>query len=382
MRTRHYLHLCLVSVLLLWVTTSTPAQGVLPDSFARWACNGESSFNPAQPSQIASQTASSAPHDVLAEYGFVAGEQCEYTRGAEKLGVQVYRMKDPSGAYGLFSYMRSADLPHASISEHSAVGPLRALALDGNLLLDVRGSELPRREKDLKALVAAVKPHAEEGPLPSLPDEMPTIGMVERSDHYVLGPVTLNQFVPLSSGDWLGFSQGAEAESARYRTGGHELTLLLADFPTPQTAAKKLVELQKNLRVNAENPDPNSSPLFAKRSMTLLAVVYGARTKAEADALLKQVESGAEITWNEPTFQFKEPPISAMIVGTIIGTGVICMFALISGIAFGGVRIVVKRFFPDKVFDRSSHLQVLQMGLVSKPINSEDFYGVDRPAHK
>ncbi len=102
----------------------------------------------------------------------------------------MYRMKDPSGAYGLFSYMRSADLPHASISEHSAVGPLRALALDGNLLLDVRGNDLPRREKDLKALVAAVKPHAEEGPLPSLPDEMPTRGMVERSDHYVLGPVT------------------------------------------------------------------------------------------------------------------------------------------------------------------------------------------------
>jgi hypothetical protein len=378
MRMRHYLYLCLVSALLLLVTTSTPAQGVIPDSFAGWTCNGKTSFNPAQPSQIVSQTARSAPNDVLAEYGFAAGEQCEYTRGTEKLGVQVYRMKDPSGAYGLFSYMRSADLPHAAISEHSVVGPSRALALDGNLLVDVRGSDLPGREKDLKALVAAVKPHAEDGPLPSLPDEMPTIGMVERSDHYVLGPVTLNQFVPVSSGDWLGFSQGAEAESARYRTGGHEVTLLLADFPTPQTAAKKLVELQKNLRVNAENPDSNSSPLFAKRSMTLLAVVYGARTKAEADALLKQVESGAEITWNEPTFQFKEPPISAMIVGTIIGTGVICMFAVISGIAFGGVRIVVKRFFPDKVFDRSNHLQVLQMGLVSKPINSEDFYGMER----
>jgi hypothetical protein len=379
---RHYLYFCLVSVLSLLLTTCTRAQGLIPDSVAGWTCNGKTSFNPAEPSQIVSQTASSAPNDVLAEYGFVAGEQCEYTRGAEKLGVQVYRMKDPSGAYGLFSYMRGADLPHASISEHSAVGPLRALALDGNLLLDVRGSDLLRREKDLKALVAAVKPHAEEGPLPSLPDEMPTKGMVERSDHYVLGPVTLNQFVPVSSGDWLGFSQGAEAESARYRTEGHEVTLLLADFPTPQTAAKKLVELQKNFHVNAVNPDPNSSPLFAKRSMTLLAVVYGARTQAEADALLKLVESDAEITWNEPTFQFKEPPISAMIVGTIIGTGVICMFAVISGIAFGGVRIVVKRFFPDKVFDRSSHLQVLQMGLVSKPINSEDFYGMDRPPRK
>src|SRR6202050_4670792 len=159
MRMRHYISLSLAALLLSFAAISTPAQGLVPDSFAGWSCNGRSSFNPAQPSQIASQTASSAGNDVLAEYGFVAGEQCEYTRGSEKLGVQVYRMKDPSGAYGLYSYMPPADLPHASISEHSAVGPLRALALDGNLLLDVRGSELPRREKDLKALVARSAEH-------------------------------------------------------------------------------------------------------------------------------------------------------------------------------------------------------------------------------
>ncbi len=379
---RHYFYFCLASLFLFFASISTPAQGVVPDSFAGWTCNGRTSFNPAQPSQITSQTASSAGNDVLAEYGFVTGEQCEYTRASEKLGVQVYRMKDPSGAYGLYSYMRTPDLPHSALSEHSALGPSRALALDGNLLLDIRGTQLSKLEKDLKTLVAAVKTHAEEGPLPTLPDEMPAKGMVERSDHYVLGPATLYQFVPLASGDWLGFSQGAEAESARYRLEGHEVTLLLVDFPTPQTAAKRLIELQKTYHINAVNPDSNASPLFAKRSVTLLAIVYGARTRAEADALLKLVESDAEITWNEPTFQFKEPPITAMIVGTIIGTGIICMFAVISGIAFGGVRIVVKRFFPDKVFDRSSHLQVLQLGLASKPINSEDFYGLDRTPPK
>src|SRR5580704_18726740 len=149
MRMRHYLYLCLVSVFLLLVTTSTPAQGVIPDSFAGWTCNGKTSFNPAQPSQIASQTASSAPKDVLAEYGFLAGEQCEYTRGAEKLGVQIYRMKDPSGAYGLYSYMRGSDLPPGSLTDHSAVGASRGLALDGNLLLDIRGTELTKRGNDL-----------------------------------------------------------------------------------------------------------------------------------------------------------------------------------------------------------------------------------------
>ena len=382
MLTRRYISLSLAAMFLSLLAISTSAQAVIPDSFAGWSCNGRSAFDPARPSEIASQTASSVGNDVLAEYGFVAGEQCEYTRGPEKLGVQVYRMKDPSGAYGLYSYMRTADLPHGTLTDHSALGPLRALALDGNLLLDIRGNELPRREKDLKALVAAVKLHAEEGPLPSLPDEMPPEGMVDRSDHYLLGPATLYQFVPVATSDWLGFSQGAEAESARYRKEGHEVTLLLVDFPTPQTAAKKLAEMQKVFHVNGSNPDPNAPPLFAKRSMTLLAIVYGARSQAEADALLKQVESGAEITWNEPTFQFKEPPITAMIAGTIIGAGIICMFAIISGIAFGGFRLVVKRYFPDKVFDRSSHLQVLQLGLGSKPINSEDFYGLERPPRK
>src|SRR5262249_13575913 len=80
--------------------------------------------------------------------------------------------------------------------------------------------------------------------------------------------------------------------------------------------------------------------------------------------------------WNEPTFQFKEPSIEMMIVGSIIGAGTICLFAIVAGIAFGGFRLVMKRLLPDKIFDRSSHLQVLQMGLVSKPINSEDFYGI------
>ncbi len=153
------------------------------------------------------------------------------------------------------------------------------------------------------------------------------------------------------------------------------MALLIADFPTPQVAQKRLVDLQQLYHLNPKNPDANSSPLFAKRSITLLAIVSGAKTQAEADELLAQVASASEVTWNEPTFQFKEPSIGAMIVGSIIGAGVLCMFAVVAGVAFGGFRLVVKRYFPDKVFDRSSTMQVLQLGLGSKPINSDDFYG-------
>src|SRR6202044_2515129 len=72
---RHYISLSLAAILLSFAAISTSAQQVVPDSFVGWSCNGRTAFNPAQPSEIASQTASSVGNDVLAEYGFVAGEQ-------------------------------------------------------------------------------------------------------------------------------------------------------------------------------------------------------------------------------------------------------------------------------------------------------------------
>ena len=379
-------HVILLFVLLVFLAAvPASAQSILPNSFAGWNATNRSSFDGSGVPVINDDTTVPANLSVAAaqEYGFTLGEQVTYARGAdETLNVKVYRMKDPSGAYGEYSYLRAPDMSRPGPNEHSAVSADHALVLVGNLVLDIRGRELSKDANDLSALVSAVSAKAQQGPLPTLTEHLPTKGFIDRSDKYILGPVTLNQFFPVSQNDWLGFSTGAEAEVARYHVDGRELNLLIADFPTPQTAQKKLTELQQDYHVNAGSTDANGSPVFAKRSITLLAIVFGARNQAEADKLLEQVQSGAEVTWNEPTFQFKEPPLTTMIVGAIIGTGIICCFALISGIAFGGFRIVVKRFLPDKVFDRSSTMQVLQLGLGSKPINSEDFYGIERDPPK
>ena len=360
------------------------AQGILPNSFAGWSGSTTPGLNPPAIDTGDHVASMSAGQQAAArqEYGFVSGEEGTYSLGKDALQVTLYRMRDPSGAYGLYSYLRSPDMSHTALTEHSVMSREEALVLVGNLVLDIHGSDLTKAAGDLNALVNAVSAKAQQGPLPTLTEHLPTKGFIERSDKYILGPVTLNQFFPVSQNDWLGFSTGAEAEVARYHVDGRELNLLIADFPTPQTAQKKLAELQQDYHVNAGSTDANGSPVFAKRSITLLAIVFGARDQAEADKLLEQVQSGAEVTWNEPTFQFKEPPLTTMIVGAIIGTGIICCFALISGIAFGGFRIVVKRFLPDKVFDRSSSMQVLQLGLGSKPINSEDFYGIERKLPK
>ena len=364
------------------------AQGILPGSIAGWSGNVQAALAPPvlPAGDSAGAKVTALQEAARREYGFVSGENADYKRGSEEMRVNLYKMKDPSGAYGLYSYLRATDMPHADFTEHSSMSRERALVLVGNIVVEVSGKELPKNGAALKALVAAVAPHAESGLLPTIGDRIPTKGFIDRTDKYVLGPSTLNQFFPLADGDWLGFSQGAEAETAKYRVNGHELNLVIADFPTPQTAAKKVAELQKKFNINEskginESKDANDSngaesakPLYARRAMTLVAIVSGAATKKEADAVLDQLESGTQITWNEPTFQFKEPSIGMMIVGAITGTGVICLFAIIAGLAFGGVRLVVKRA-TNKVFDRPDQVQVLQLGLSSKPINAEDFYG-------
>jgi len=342
------------------------AQRLLPSSLANWAASG----NPAP-----AQTMPDAQLAAFREYGYVSSESQSYRSGDATIDVTVQSFKDPSGAYGAYSYQLTPDLKRAEITEHSSISPGRAVVLVGNLILDVRGNDIAAHQADLKALVAALQAHAQSGPLPDLWRHLPMKGFVERSDRYILGPQTLNQLFPVGLGDALGFSKGAEAELGRYKIAAHDATILIADFPTPGIATQQLAELQRQFNVNGSRPSSAMPPLFAKRTLTLVAIVSGASSQSDANALLDQVQSGTQLTWDEPTFQFKEPSIEMMVAGAIVGTGIICGFALVAGLAFGGFRVFIKRLLPGKVFDRGTQLEVLQLGLASKPIKAEDFYG-------
>jgi hypothetical protein len=63
-----------------------------------------------------------------------------------------------------------------------------------------------------------------------------------------------------------------------------------------------------------------------------------------------------------------------MIAKIFLYTGLFLGFATGVGIAFGGVRVVIKRLFPGKVFDRPKDIEVLQLGLSGKKIDASDMY--------
>jgi hypothetical protein len=354
-------------------------QNILPQTFAGWTATSNQPFHPG--AQATTNPPSADPTQLAAaarEYGFVSGETANYSHGgATPITATVYRMKDPTGAYGEYSYLKTPDMNSANFTDHSATKADEALVLLGNLVLKIDGVNVRRDANDIKALVSAVEPRAQDGLYPTLPEHMPAENRVDRSDHYILGPVTLDQFFPGGLGNSLGFQYGPEVETAHFHVDGRDLTMLLADYPTPQIAQSELDALSQKFNVNGSQPGASSLAFFAERSQTTIAIVAGAQSTDEANKLLDQVRPLSVLTWDQPTFQFKEPRFEVMVVGAFVGTGIICMLTIVGALAFSGFRLSVKKWFPNTIFDRSTQIDILQMGLVSKPIKAEDFYAFD-----
>lgn len=373
----------IMSVLFL-AGVAAAGQGVLPASFRGWTGAVQPGLSPAAVTSTDDKAGITAQQQSAAfvEYGFVAGESATYKKGTESLQVDAYQMKDPSGAYGVLTYLRPPNMPHAnaSLGRHSFSSQSEALMLAGNVVLDAHGRDLRRDDGDLKALLQQVSAHAQMGALPTLWQQLPAKQLVTGTDKYLLGPQTLNQFFPVALGDSVGFSKGAEAEVAQYRFGKAQAALLLVDLPTPQIATSTLDQLAAKFDVNGSKPGAGQA-LYAKRMITTLAIV-AAPTDTQGHALLDEVQNSEVLTWNQPTPKGKQADIGTIVVGTIVGTGAICVFSIIAGLAFGGFRLAVKRVMPGKVFDRAKHMEVLQMGLSSKPISSDDFYDRSGPRIK
>lgn len=352
------------------LATPAAAQDLLPQSFAGWSSASIARYAPGFLEQLAGQDAA-----VLREYGVESAERRSYSRQAVILDVTLYRMRDPSAAFGAYTYLHTPEMDAGNFTELCTVSPERALALLGDLLLVISGRNPAGASEDLRYLTAQLANSADSAPYPTLGKIVPTGSLVKNSFRYVIGPVALAKLVPLGRGDWIGFGVGTEVGIARYLHGGQQLTLVLASYPTPQMAARKMEDFERWFHLEgSEDQTRGESQVYARRVRSVVVLVTNSPSPQVAEALLQQINYEISLTWNEPGFKATDPDFAVVIVGIIVGTGILMAFALISGVAFGIVRIVVKYFFPGKVFDRPEQTEITQLGLTSKPIRAKDFY--------
>ncbi len=66
---------------------------------------------------------------------------------------------------------------------------------------------------------------------------------------------------------------------------------------------------------------------------------------------------------NEATSLTKRDNIGNLIVAVFALIGIILLISIIFGVFFGGIRILVKRLFPNRVFDRPEDVEFIELHL-------------------
>lgn len=374
-------------LLLLTGASSAFPQGILPSSVAGWnSVAPQASPTPGASLQNLQQIAG-ASAAALAEYEVQSAEARTYSRGSNSFTAVAYSFKSTAGAYGAYSFLRTPDMAPANLTQHSSISSGRALALTGNLVLQFTGKNLRKDDDEIELLVAEAGGHAHWGAYPALPQRLPTQNLILRSDHFVWGPVALRQFLPLAPGDWLGLSKGAQAALARYRLDGREATFVVVDYPTPQMAAAQFEQLQTGLGViatgggdaKAHSAQAEARPVYAHRDGTMIALVTNAPSAKAASSLLDRFHSGLVLTWNIPVVEKAQPSMVTIVIGTFVGAGEICLFTIVGGLLFAGIRLLVKRLWPGRIFDRAFDLEIIELGLSSRPVKGNDLYQMRPP---
>jgi hypothetical protein len=370
---RRLLRVCLGILCLGVAAFPAAAQGILPPSFAGWTAAGPSTTIPT--TGLDPLLGPDAP--AFREYIVKSIEQKSYMQGTQSALVTLYRLRDPSSAYGAYTFMRNDTLSAADLGSYASVSRDRALIVVGEMMLDVSAPAKQARpsDADLKQLGELLGKKADHTPYPFIGEHLPETGRVRGSERYVIGPLSLAHFVPLGTDDWMGFDHSGETILAHYLVAGKDETLLITSYPTQQVAAAEFAGILRRFVFDPPGGvKPGQTVLFGKRVSSYVAVVVGAPSKEAANKLLDQVGYESNVTWDEPKQSYTEPGISSMIVEAFLGTGAIMIFAVVAGIGFGGIRVLVKIFLPNKVFDREKQIEILQLGISSKPIKAKDFY--------
>src|SRR5438309_2182821 len=288
------------------------AQSLLPSSLGTWASSGTPArVPPQQIEQLANDSAS-----ILREYGITSGERRDYANGNDKATITLYRMVDPSAAFGAFTFLREPDmaLPAPILAASYAADKRgRALLVVGNLVMDVASPKDQMTTPDLNALAQSVAAPADRRPYPPIATFLPKAGLIPGSERYVLGPLALAQAFPAGATnrtDWAGFASSAEAIVGRYRFSEQlsgkgrpaEGLLLLILYPTQQLAADRYDALSKSFALNAEPGQAGGRPaVFGTRSSALIALLAGVRSRETAANLLDQIHYASDVTWSAPT---------------------------------------------------------------------------------
>lgn len=261
------------------------------------------------------------PAPVWAEYGLQEAEKANYQGAKGSFTASAWRLADPTSALAAFQLLRSSRPSGANLVQR------------GNYVFQFEG--FSPEEETLNQLVLHV-PRFDNSSLPTLPGFLPAAARHGASERFILGPSTLEAFVPGMPPSLVAFHYGTEGQLARYKDKDGDVTLVLFNYPNPQIAKDRLAAFQEQKQ------------LIVKRSGPLLAVVTRTPSPDAAERVLSQVRWEVNITINQQMPDPKGDNIGVLVVNISKFSGLMIVFALAAGGVFAGFRVLGRKFSGQK----------------------------------
>ncbi|MGE5646088.1 MAG: DUF6599 family protein [Acidobacteriota bacterium] len=254
------------------------------------------------------------------EYGLDQAERAEYTSAARNFKATAYRLKDPTGAFAAFESLRPAGAKPLALTAAAADTGAGELFVFGNYVLQFEDWK-PKLE-DITAFLQRL-PNLDQSPLPVR--FLPSQGLVANSERYVLGPTSLERYIPGVPPATAAFSMGGEAQVGQYNTAAGPMQMAVFSYPNPQIARQRLEAFQQLPGV------------MAKRSGILVAAITAPKDANVAEKLLALVQYKATITTNErvPT---RKDNVADLMLNIFMLVGIILALIVPAGLAVGLMR--------------------------------------------
>ena len=341
---------------------------ILSKQFAGWQIQGAS-----QSSKEAA-VADPANAALLKEYGFTDVESATYkSDDGRTLKIRAARFADASGAFGAYTFYVQPGMAREEIGDQAVSLNQRVLFYRGHILVDAVFSQLSvMSAAGLRELAGMLpRPAGNAGNLPPILAFMPHHGYQANTEKYAEGPLALAAISSPLPANLVDFTNSPEVALGQYSTPGGEATLMLIEYPTPAIAAEHLRHI--DAAHNAAQPQPgvaaveNVGPFFDKRTGPIVAIAAGSLSQSDAQTLLGAVNWDPSVTWNENTYFDKKNNIANLLVNIILLCIIVGAISLAAGVAFGGVRILLRRYFPSRIFGNPDQTEFISLDLSDSP---------------
>ena len=352
----------------------SPTSALLPKQFGGWQMAGsvQTSRDPSQADSVNSA--------LLKEYGFTDLAAATYTRDdGREVRLKAARFGDTSGAYGAFTFYKMPQMQTVQIGDQGAAFNERVLFYRGSILVDADFGKLTAMSAaELRELASLLPlPVGNTRNLPGLPAYLPTQSYVKNSAKYVVGGIGLEKINAPLPASLVDFTASPEVVLGNYNSSGGQAALMLISYPTPQIAAEHLRRIDAATQPDTQLKQGGASPpdagrVFTKRTGPIVVVASGVLSVSEATSLLASVNYDADVTWNENTSFTKKDNLANLLVNIILLCGILMGLALVAGIAFGGIRIIVRRILPERIFDRPEGMEFISLHLSDNRSRPQD----------